>query len=146
MAALLTPQEFQVAADVSRETLDKLTAYVDLLRKWQRSINLVSAPSLADVWRRHILDSAQLLKLAPEHSRSWLDLGSGAGLPGLVVAMLGMPNVHLVESDKRKCAFLREAARVAGVQVRIHNCRIDTMTSDWLTSRLTTLAAGQGDA
>ncbi len=113
---------------VSRETEDRLTAYVDLLRRWQRIKNLVGASTLDTVWTRHIADSAQLVALAPD-ARAWVDLGSGAGFPGLVVAVLlrGRPDarVELIESNERKCAFLREAVRVTGAPARVHAGRIE---------------------
>ena len=112
---------------VSRETLARLEDYADLLRKWQNAINLVSTASLNDLWRRHIWDSAQLLPHIPADAHSLLDLGSGAGFPGLVLAILGVDGVVLVEADKRKCAFLREAARVTGTDVTIHDRRIEDM-------------------
>ncbi len=112
---------------VSRETLARLEAYVDLLGRWQRRINLVSRASLGDIWRRHVLDSGQLLRHRPHLDGLWLDLGSGAGFPGLVLAILGAGDVHLVESDQRKCAFLAEAARVSGVEVAIEPCRVEEL-------------------
>ena len=123
----LTPEAFAANAGVSRETLDRLRLYADLLCKWQKAINLVSTASLADLWRRHIWDSAQLLPHIPKDSRSLLDLGSGAGLPGLVLAILGVDGVVLVEADQRKCAFLREAARLSGAAVVIHDRRIEDL-------------------
>ena len=123
----LTPAEFQAALSVSRETLARLEAYAALLGKWQKAINLVGPASLDDPWRRHFLDSAQLLALAPEEARTWLDIGSGAGFPGLVLAILGVPEMHLVESDSRKCAFLREAARITNTKITIHNTRIESL-------------------
>lgn len=112
---------------VSRETMDRLAAYLALLEKWNRAINLVSKATLADPWRRHLLDSAQLLPYLPEGSATALDLGSGAGFPGLVLAILGGERLamHLVESDVRKAAFLREAARVTGTAATVHNRRIE---------------------
>ncbi|HLJ64826.1 MAG TPA: 16S rRNA (guanine(527)-N(7))-methyltransferase RsmG [Stellaceae bacterium] len=110
---------------VSRETLDRLTLYVELLIAWNRRINLVGANTIGDVWRRHILDSAQLFALIPPKARSLIDLGSGAGLPGLVLALMGVPEVHLVEADLRKAAFLREAARRTGAAVEIHAQRME---------------------
>ncbi len=103
---------FAKIANVSRETMARLEAYVALLAAWNRRINLVGANTLGDVWRRHILDSAQLFPLLPEKTRIVVDLGSGAGLPGLVLAILGVAEIHLIESDQRKAAFLREAKRV----------------------------------
>jgi 16S rRNA (guanine527-N7)-methyltransferase len=134
----MTALEFQRRTDVSRETLARLETYAALLRKWQKAINLVSRDSLADLWRRHMLDSAQLLPLLPKNTRVLVDLGSGAGFPGLVLAALGVPEVHLIESDARKCAFLREAARALDVTVQIHNCRAEempAMAADVVTAR-----------
>jgi 16S rRNA (guanine527-N7)-methyltransferase len=79
------------------------------------------------LWQRHFLDSAQLLPLVPEGTRSLVDLGSGAGFPGLVLAVLGVPGVELVEADARKCAFLREAARITQTPVTVRNARIDSL-------------------
>jgi 16S rRNA (guanine527-N7)-methyltransferase len=134
----LTPEEFAACVAVSRETLDRLKLYVELLAKWTKRINLVAPASLADVWRRHILDSAQLKTLLPPTTETVVDLGSGAGLPGLILAILGVPYVHLVESDTRKAAFLREAARQTGVTVTIHACRIEAapaVPADAVTAR-----------
>ncbi len=138
----LTPEEFQRAADVSRETLDRLERYADCLRKWNRATNLVARNSLADLWRRHMLDSAQLLPLLPDppagRPRVIVDLGSGAGFPGLVLAILGAGAVHLVEAHGRKAAFLREAARVADTPVTVHHDRIEglrTFPADVVTAR-----------
>ncbi|WP_207455709.1 16S rRNA (guanine(527)-N(7))-methyltransferase RsmG [Azospirillum sp. SYSU D00513] len=118
---------FQAATGVSRETLDALSAYEALLRKWQPKINLVGPSTMRELWSRHFLDSAQLHALLPEGARVLVDLGSGAGFPGLVLAILGVPEVHLIESDSRKAAFLREAAREAGVKVTVHNKRIEAV-------------------
>lgn len=134
----MTPEGFQSATNVSRETLARLRTYEALLRKWQPAINLVSKSSAEDVWRRHFLDSAQLARFLPPAAKSLVDLGSGAGFPGLVLAALGVPDVHLVESDARKCAFLREAARSLGVTVEIHHGRIEDATpfiADIVTAR-----------
>ncbi|MBV9523272.1 MAG: 16S rRNA (guanine(527)-N(7))-methyltransferase RsmG [Alphaproteobacteria bacterium] len=120
----LTPEAFQRQTGVSRETLERLRLYADLLKNWNRRINLVGAATIGDLWRRHLLDSAQLFALLPSGTRVLVDLGSGAGLPGLVLAILGIPEIHLVESDARKCAFLREAARIVGCAVTLHPRRI----------------------
>lgn len=123
---------------VSRETQGRLETYVALLRSWNPRINLVSAESLRDVWRRHILDSGQLFRHLPSSARNLVDLGSGAGLPGLVLAILGAPDVHLVESDQRKAAFLREAARVTGTAVTVHGTRSENVAAfpaDVITAR-----------
>ncbi|HIJ61611.1 MAG TPA: 16S rRNA (guanine(527)-N(7))-methyltransferase RsmG [Rhodospirillaceae bacterium] len=121
----LTPAEFARLTSVSRETVERLQVYADLLIKWQARINLVGPATIPDLWRRHMLDSAQLAPLLP--GGPVLDLGSGAGFPGLVLAiMTGLP-VHLVESDGRKCAFLREAIRLTGASASVHNRRIEAL-------------------
>jgi 16S rRNA (guanine527-N7)-methyltransferase len=125
----LGPTGFARVSGVSRETLEKLTAYVELLNQWNRRINLVSANTMGDVWRRHILDCAQLAKHLPRQTRVAVDLGAGAGLPGLILAAMGVPEMHLVESDLRKSAFLREAARIMDVAVTLHPERIEKVTA-----------------
>ena len=121
------PADFAADTGVSRETIERLSAYAALLAKWQPRINLISSATLDDIWRRHMLDSAQLLPLLPPGTRAIADLGSGAGFPGLVLAILGVTEVHLVESDQRKCVFLAEAARAAGANPVIHNQRIESV-------------------
>jgi 16S rRNA (guanine527-N7)-methyltransferase len=130
----LSAAGFRAATDVSRETLDRLERYAALLEKWNRAINLVARASLADLWRRHMLDSAQLWPLLPPpqgRPRRILDLGSGAGFPGLVLAIMAAADenaeVHLVEVDNKKAAFLREAARVAEAPVTLHVQRIESL-------------------
>lgn len=123
--------EFAAAFDVSRETLDRLEAFVALLAKWNPAINLIAPRDLPGIWRRHILDSAQLLPLLPlapaGRPRRIIDLGSGAGFPGLILAILGAGEVHLIESDGRKCAFLMEAVRLTGATATVHNLRIESV-------------------
>ena len=110
---------------VSRETRDRLTTYVDLLLRWQRTINLISPRDIEQVWTRHIADSLQLAPLIPPHTDRAIDLGSGAGLPGLVLAITtGLP-FDLIEADQRKAAFLREAARLTGAAATVHATRIE---------------------
>jgi len=127
MTSPLGPGGFAELVPVSRETLARLEAYADLLTRWSARINLVGRDTLADLWRRHILDSAQLHRFIPSSARSLIDLGTGAGLPGLVLAILGVPGVELVEADSRKAAFLREAGRVTGAEVTIRPCRIQAV-------------------
>ena len=161
------PDDFTAAFGASREAAERLVVYERLLRQWQKAVNLVASGTLDTVWHRHFADSAQLAPLAPPGTRSWIDLGSGAGFPGLVVAILlawppggGVdrvrplaPNpsaglqrrgegsdpvsveergeairVTLVESDTRKCAFLREVARQVGVGVDILSMRAESAT------------------
>ena len=105
----MDPEGFQAATSVSRETLDRLRLYADLLIKWQKSLNLVGRSTIGDLWRRHMLDSAQLLPFIPARTTRLLDLGSGAGFPGMVLAILGVRGVELVESDQKKAVFLRES-------------------------------------
>lgn len=110
---------------VSRETLERLTVHLDLLRRWQPAINLVGPATLADPWRRHVLDSAQLAAHLPAGAANLVDLGSGAGFPGMVLALLGVGGVHLIEADRRKAQFLREVARATGAPATIHAERIE---------------------
>jgi len=113
---------------VSRETTARLDQFVALLKDWQRHTNLIAASTEATLWTRHIADSLQLLALAPS-ARTWVDLGSGGGFPGLVIAcaladLPGNKSVHLIESNQKKAAFLREAARVTGAPAQIYAERI----------------------
>lgn len=123
-------------AGVSRETQNRLVRHLDLLRRWQRRINLTSAATLDDPWRRHVLDSAQLAPLVRAGARL-ADLGSGAGFPGLVLAILRGGPVHLIESDERKAAFLREAVRVTEAPAEVHNARAESLDlkADVVTAR-----------
>ncbi len=115
--------------DVSRETLMRLEIYVDLIRKWNPRINLVSRSSLQRVWDRHIADSLQVFAIAGPFSH-WVDIGSGGGLPGLVAAICAMETAAaarftLIESDQRKCVFLRTVARELGLPVTVLSERIE---------------------
>jgi 16S rRNA (guanine527-N7)-methyltransferase len=120
---------------VSRETEARFAAFAALLDKWRRKTNLIADSTFASVWTRHIADSAQLPALAP-HARRWVDMGSGAGFPGLVIAiqLAEAPGamVHCIESDTRKCAFLREAARATGAAAQIHPVRVEAIDPDSL--------------
>lgn len=116
-----------IGLNVSRETEDKLRTYAALIEKWTKAINLIAPNTVPDLWHRHILDSVQVSNLAPTDWTSWLDLGSGGGLPGLVVAILdtkGRP-VTLVESDNRKCLFLNTVRRELSLNVTVLNMRIE---------------------
>jgi 16S rRNA (guanine527-N7)-methyltransferase len=132
LATISGPHDFAQVFKVPRETIHKLIRYAELLAHWQKSTNLVSASTLPRLWSRHFADSAQLQNLAPE-ARLWLDLGSGAGFPGLVVAILqaGMSDfrMHLVESNRKKCAFLAEVARETEAPVDVHAMRIEDFAS-----------------
>jgi len=137
-AKVTSPQDFQAEMRVADDVMARLQIYADLLVKWQAKINLVGPDTVADVWGRHMLDSAQIAPLVPP-GKKVVDFGSGAGFPGLVLACLDPTlNVHLVESDQRKCAFLREVNRAAGCSVTVHNTRIETLeplAADVVTSR-----------
>jgi 16S rRNA (guanine527-N7)-methyltransferase len=123
----VTPQQVADRLNVSRETLQKLSSYVALLEKWQPRINLVSAATLPDIWQRHILDSGQLAAHMPVHTQKILDIGSGAGFPGLVLSIIGDWHVQLVESDQRKAVFLQTVIRELGLTAKVSNCRIEAV-------------------
>ncbi|HVT55020.1 MAG TPA: 16S rRNA (guanine(527)-N(7))-methyltransferase RsmG [Xanthobacteraceae bacterium] len=113
---------------VSRETGERLDRFVELLLRWQSAVQLVAKSTLPQLWTRHIADSLQLLDLAPD-AKVWADLGSGGGFPGIVLAIVlkETPDaqIHLIESDQRKGAFLREAARALDLPAMIHVKRIE---------------------
>ncbi|MCF6199249.1 MAG: 16S rRNA (guanine(527)-N(7))-methyltransferase RsmG [Hyphomicrobiaceae bacterium] len=130
------PDDFIRSFNVSRETCAQLETYVELLRKWQKVVNLVSISSLDEIWHRHIGDSAQIVDIvnksdSPNNSLNWVDIGSGGGFPGLVLAILLADKTdmrfHLVESNGRKCAFLADVVRQLDLSVEIHNCRIEEL-------------------
>ncbi|CAA7621982.1 16S rRNA (guanine(527)-N(7))-methyltransferase RsmG [Magnetospirillum sp. UT-4] len=134
----MSPDDFQAETGADAATMARLSAYAELLRRWQARINLVGPDTLPDLWHRHFFDSAQLIPLLPQTVHRLVDMGSGAGFPGLVLAAMGVPDVHLIESDSRKCAFLREAARVMAVTVTVHNSRIEAVEplgADVVTAR-----------
>lgn len=122
---------------VSRETAVKFESYAALLKQWQKAVQLVAPSTLGAIWTRHFADSAQLMSLASPDARTWADLGSGAGFPGLVIALLARDSgsirpdlrVTLVESDTRKAAFLREVARQTGCPVDILGTRIESAST-----------------
>ena len=114
-------------SSVSRETFERLNAYCTLVQKWNRSISLVSQGDHEIIWSRHVLDSLRLLPLIPNDATHAIDLGSGAGFPGLVLALASGIPFDLIESDHRKAAFLIEAQRVTGAPVHIHCARIEDL-------------------
>jgi 16S rRNA (guanine527-N7)-methyltransferase len=128
-ALILTP--------VSRETAARLDRFVELFLTWQRKLNLVSSSTVGTLWTRHIADSLQLVRLAPE-ATTWLDLGSGGGFPGLVIACVladtAGRRAHLVESNARKAAFLREATRILDLPAVVHCARIEDFVPRWSDS------------
>lgn len=128
----------QQTHDVSRETCAHLDSYVALLQKWQKSINLISSKTLDAIWERHILDSAQLLAHLPKEPKKILDLGSGAGLPAVILAILSPHHIEMVESDTRKCAFIQTALQTTGARAVIHNERLEKLPfldADIITAR-----------
>ena len=124
-------EQFAEAFKVPRETIHRLVCYAEILNEWQARQNLVSAATLPHVWNRHFADSAQILRLAP-NANTWLDLGAGAGFPGLVIAILQANHanfrVHLVESTAKKCAFLAEVASATSAPAEIHCMRIEELS------------------
>lgn len=114
--------------DVSRETLHRLDRYVEILLQWQQRINLISPATIPELWSRHILDSVQLMQLKPD-ARQWVDLGSGGGLPGIVIACFladtADGRIHLIESNGKKAAFLRHVATTLSLPAEIHAQRIE---------------------
>lgn len=118
-------QILQTRFGVSRETLEKLEIYEALLLKWQRKINLVGPSTVKWIWHRHFLDSIQLLPLAPTDWQKWLDIGSGAGFPGLPVAIVSGKSAVLIESDQRKAIFMREVIRQTNASAIVLNQRIE---------------------
>lgn len=134
----MTPTEFQTETKCTDAQLARLQTYADLLVKWQAKINLVGSDTIPDLWSRHMLDSAQLEPFIPQNAKI-ADLGSGAGFPGLVLGILRDDvEVHVVESDQRKCVFMREVNRECEAGAFIHNARIEAMDplgADVVTSR-----------
>jgi 16S rRNA (guanine527-N7)-methyltransferase len=124
-----TRETLERLAPVSDQAWDGLQAYANLLAHWQQTLNLVANSTISGLWDRHILDSWQLLPLinAPGSTTdgALVDLGSGAGLPGIILSVAQVPNVHLVEANHRKAAFLTAAAEETGANVSIHACRIE---------------------
>lgn len=123
-------EAFQDLTGVSRETMSRLDLFEDLLRKWNSAINLVAKSTLDTLWQRHLLDSAQVFTYSQANSGLWADLGSGAGFPGLLIAILAAEEcpalqVTLVEADARKAAFLATAVRECGLKSRIIAERIE---------------------
>jgi 16S rRNA (guanine527-N7)-methyltransferase len=113
---------------VSRETYEKFIIYYETLSKWQKSINLISNSTIENIWVRHFLDSAQLYDFTKNIKGNILDLGSGAGFPGLILAMMGNNNISVIESDQKKCTFIREVAMLSSTNIKIYNSRIEDLS------------------
>lgn len=134
----MTPETVQDTLNVSRETLDRFAAYLSLLEKWQKSVNLVARTTLGIAWQRHILDSGQLACYLPSGCKTIMDVGSGAGFPGLVLSIMQGATVHLVESDHKKTVFLQTVIRELGLSAIVHNERIESLAKvapDVITAR-----------
>ncbi len=114
-----------VSNDVSRETYEALELFASLLRRWNHTVNLVSPGDEPDLWKRHIADSLQLLPLMQPLPGRAIDMGSGAGFPGLILAIATRVSFDLIEADRRKAAFLREAGRVTGAPIHVHAVRVE---------------------
>lgn len=123
----------EIAGDVSRETFEALVTFEDEFKRWSRSFNLAAPSTLGSLWSRHILDSAQLVSLKPE-AVNWLDLGSGGGFPGAVIAIMmrerDRAHVDLVESNGKKVSFLRTILAKLGAPARVHLTRIEQFRAD----------------
>lgn len=120
-----TPEELFRIYNVSRESRFRLQTYVNLLLTWQKAVNLIGPSTVPLIWSRHICDALQLLPLLPPNCETITDLGSGAGIPGLVVALAADIEVHLYESNAKKCAFLREVVRKTGVRASVQCVRLE---------------------
>lgn len=129
--------------DVSRETIDRLQEFQTLVEKWTKTINLIAPRTISDIWTRHIVDSAQLYEFAPTGYNKWVDLGSGGGFPGIVLATIAKEKAPeasftLIESDLRKATFLRTAARTLNLNVTVISDRIESapnQQADVITAR-----------
>ncbi|WP_281859618.1 16S rRNA (guanine(527)-N(7))-methyltransferase RsmG, partial [Litoreibacter halocynthiae] len=124
--------QFALQYDVSRETIERLCTYEDLLKKWTTKINLVAKSTVSQIWSRHFADSAQVFNEIPDSSKKLCDFGSGGGFPGLVIAALAQEKmselrVSLVESDVRKASFLVTASREMGLRVDVHADRVESL-------------------
>ncbi len=136
-------EDFRSYFDVSRETMERLEVYAALLEKWNPKINLVSRSTLENMWLRHFADSAQIWYMISENPQHWLDIGSGAGFPGLVIAAIAAEKapemaITLVESDQRKSVFMRTVAREMGVKATVLTERIENLppqNADVLSAR-----------
>jgi len=139
-----TGQVVHKFGDVSRETLDRLQIYVGLVLKWQPAQNLIAPSTIPDIWIRHVSDSLQTQWSFPE-ARTWVDIGSGGGFPGIVTAILLADepdaHVHMIESNQRKAAFLRTVLRETGSSGTVHPGRIESVAKEWTFGRADSVSA-----
>jgi 16S rRNA (guanine527-N7)-methyltransferase len=128
------PKEFRESTNVSRETIERLEKYSEALKEWSAKLNLIGPGTMDHIWHRHFLDSAQFLSHAPPKDNGtpqvWADIGSGAGFPGMVLAIMGASPVHLVEANSNKCEFLAAVASATGTDVTIHDHRVENMIAE----------------
>lgn len=146
MSRIMDEKQFLKKSGVSRETMENIKIYASLLKKWQKQINLVSDSTLTEMWSRHFYDSFQLKALieALPHRQDeakkmrFLDIGSGAGFPGLLLSMLDIGEFHMVESNNKKCAFMRQVIRETNATAVVHNERAEKLVPfhvDYIVSR-----------
>ena len=138
----LVIEQIKINYNVSRETIDKIDHYVECLLDWQKKFNLIGKSTIENVWERHVLDSIQLLKLLPKNYTTLMDVGTGAGLPGFILAICEgeEKDIYLVDSNKKKCSFLEYVAHECDVRVsilpeRIENINIGATKIDIITAR-----------
>lgn len=127
--------------DFEPDILKRLKVYQALLVKWQEKINLVSSNTIENAWERHFLDSAQIKELMPDNAKTLFDLGCGAGFPGLVLAMMNEElDAHLVESDQKKCSFMKSVSRETSTKVNVQSVRIEAFKTDIIPDVITARA------
>ena len=127
MEVRLKKEHCQKMLNVSRETMEKFDKYLSWLKNWQKKLNLVGSSTLNDPWRRHILDSGQITKYIKDKNEPIIDVGSGAGLPGVILSIMGHKNIVMVESDYKKTVFIIEALRVCDTKAKVLNERIEKL-------------------
>jgi 16S rRNA (guanine527-N7)-methyltransferase len=139
MELILSEKEkFISLTGASHEALAKLDIYAELLVEWNQKFNLIAPSTVSHIWSRHFLDSAQLLPMIAKDGKTLADLGSGAGFPGLVLSIMGIGNVHLIESTGKKSDFLRAVIERLGLDAIVHQCRVEDLKgfkADILTAR-----------
>ena len=129
MESFLDQQTCDKMLNVSRETSVKFEIYLKTLKKWQNNLNLVGTSTLDDPWRRHILDCGQISRYIDQKDREIIDLGSGAGLPGIILSIMGYKNVLMVDSDFKKTVFILEALRACGLKSTVLTDRVENLKS-----------------
>lgn len=143
--AYFGPEEFQESTNVSRETIERLEKFSEVLKEWSAKLNLIGPGTMGHIWHRHFLDSAQFLPHAPPKisgiPQVWADIGSGAGFPGMVLAIMGASPMHLVEGNTNKCEFLAAVALATATEVTIHDHRVENMIAgDFSTTGIDVIA------